>query len=365
MNGNALIDQTALSVQSNGQSRRQPRSAPTQACGPAPDQILQVGLGFGASKTLLSAVELGLFTELAREPMNAQTAASRLGLHRRSVLDFLDALVAMGFLRRDHGVYFNTPETDLYLDRDKLTYVGGLLEMANKRLYGFWGSLTDALRTGLPQNETKSGGEPFSVLYSDPERLEGFLKAMTGISLPAAAAIAEKFPWHDYDSFADIGAAQGAVPVVLAKTHPHLSGIGFDLPVVQPIFERYASGQGVGDRVRFEAGDFFKDPLPRVDVIIMGHILHDWNLDEKRMLVRKAYEALPAGGAYIVYESLIDDERRENAMGLIMSLNMLIETAGGFDYTGADCQAWMREAGFGRTRVEHLTGSDSMVIGIK
>ncbi len=188
---------------------------------------------------------------------------------------------------------------------------------------------------------------------------------MSGISGPAAGAIAQKFLWDRYRSFVDVGAAQGAVPVELARAHPHLRGAGFDLPAVGPIFERYVAGRGLSERVRFIAGDFFRDPLPQTDVIVMGHILHDWDLEQKRMLLAKACAALSDGGALIVYESLIDDDRRTNATGLLMSLNMLIETPGGFDYTGADCQGWMRDAGFRETRVEHLVGPDSMVVAIK
>jgi hypothetical protein len=125
------------------------------------------------------------------------------------------------------------------------------------------------------------------------------------------------------------------------------------------------AGFGLGERLKFSGGDFFSDPMPEADVLVMGHILHDWNLDEKRILLQKAYDALPEGGALIVYEAIIDDERRENAFGLLMSLNMLIETPGGFDYTGADCQGWMAEAGFRNSYVEPLAGPDSMVVGIK
>ncbi|MBC8002090.1 MAG: methyltransferase [Opitutaceae bacterium] len=329
------------------------------------DHIMQVGTGFLASKTLLSAVELGVFTELARQPMDASSLANRLGLHGRGALDFFDALVALKLLERENGRYSNTPDTSRFLDRNQPSYAGGILEMANARLYAFWGSFTEALRTGKPQNEAKSGGDLFDTLYGSPERLENFLSGMTGISLGAAMAIAQKFPWKDYRTFADVGAAQGAVPVQVAQAYPHLTGIGYDLPIVQPVFEKYAKANGIAGRVKFQAGDFFKDPLPRVDVIVMGHILHDWDLEQKRMLIHKAYDALPKGGAFLVYEALIDDDRRQNAFGLLMSLNMLIETRGGFDYTGADCQGWMREAGFSETRVEHLAGPDSMVIGIK
>ncbi|MBD0371738.1 MAG: methyltransferase [Pyrinomonadaceae bacterium] len=331
-----------------------------------PDNIMQLGLGFWASKTLLSAVELGLFTELSKGAMTAEAVGERLNLHTRSVRDFLDALVSLSMLERDaNGFYSNTPQTDTFLDRNKPTYLGGMLEMANARLYPFWGSLTEALKTGRPQNEAKSGGNFFEALYADPQRLEGFLSAMTGLSLGAARAISEKFPWSDYKSFIDIGGAQGGVPVQLAQSHAHLTGGSFDIPSVGPVFEKYVAKHGLSERLRFYPGDFFKDPIPSADVLVMGHILHDWDMEEKRMLLRKAYDALPEGGALIVFESLIDDERRENTFGLLMSLNMLIETPGGFDYTGADCSGWMREAGFRQTRVEHLIGPDSMVIGIK
>jgi hypothetical protein len=330
-----------------------------------PDGIMKLGLGFWGSKALLSAVELGLFTELAKGPRDASTLAQRLGLHPRSARDFFDALFALKMLQRRGNRYANTPETERFLDRAKPSYIGGILEMANVRLYPFWGSLTEALRTGLPQNEARRGESFFSALYADPHRLEGFLKAMTGVSLGVGIAIAKRFPWKRYRSFVDIGTAQGGVAVQVALAHRHLKGGGMDLPVVQPIFEVYVRSHGLAGRVHFHPGDFFKDPLPKADVLIMGHILHDWNLEEKRMLLKKAYDALPAGGALIIHEAIIDDARKQNALGLLMSLNMLIETPGGFDFTGADCKKWMNEVGFRKTRVEHLAGPDSMVVGIR
>ena len=331
-----------------------------------PESIMQLGLGFWGSKTLLSAIELGLFTELAKAPLSAAELTARLKLHSRSARDFFDALVALGMLGREGDLYRNTAATDLFLDSSKLSYLGGMLEMANERLYPFWGSLTEGLRTGLPQNEIKTGGAGlFETVYGNPERLRLFLGAMTGLSMGASQAIAQKFPWKNYQTVVDIGGAQGGLLVQLCLAHPHLSGINFDLAVVGPVFEEYAAAHGLKDRLSFQTGDFFNEPLPVADVITMGHILHDWNLDEKRMLLGKAYQALPEFGALIVFEALIDNERRQNAFGLLMSLNMLIETPGGFDYTGKDCSGWMREAGFRETRVEHLMGPDSMVVGIK
>lgn len=333
---------------------------------PTPDRIMEVGLGFWSSKALLSAIEIGLFTELAKQPGDLANLRSRLGLHPRSASDFLDALVALGFLQRKAGIYQNTPDTDMFLDKSKPSYVGGLLEMANHRLYPFWNHLTEALRTGEKQNEAKHGGDDFfGALYADPERLKGFLHAMSGLSRGANACISQRFPWAKYQSFVDVGTAQGDLAVQIAKASPHLSGIGFDLDKAEPLFTEYVAENDLSSRLRFIAGDFFKDALPKADVILMGHILHDWGLEQKQTLIRKAYEALPLGGALVVYEAIIDDERRQNAFGLLMSLNMLIETAAGFDYTGADCCTWMKEAEFRKTRVEHLVGPDSMVVGIK
>jgi hypothetical protein len=331
----------------------------------SPDKIMQLGMAFWASKTLLSAVEMGVFTHLVRKPSDLETLKKQFGLHPRAARDFFDALVSLGMLERRDGVYSNTPEAAAFLDRSKPSYMGGILEMASRRLYPFWGTLTEGLKTGLPQNEAKSGGDLFDELYKEPARLKGFCEAMTGISLGPAHAIAAKFPWGDYKTFLDVGTTQGALPVTVSKAHGHLTGVGLDLPVVEPIFKEYVGAAGLGERLSFATCDFFKQDLPKADVIVMGHILHDWNLEQKKMLIAKAYKSLPKGGSLLIYEALIDDDRSKNTFGLLMSLNMLIETSGGFDYTGADCRGWLLEAGFREVRVEHLIGPDSMVVGVK
>jgi hypothetical protein len=333
---------------------------------PTPDAILQTGLAFWPAKTLLSAIELRVFTELASGAETLEGLRTRLGLHPRSARDFFDTLVALGFLSRLDGHYANTAATDLFLDRNKPSYVGGILEMANARLYRFWGDLTDGLKTGQPQNEIKHGMTGlFEGLYAEPARLKQFLEAMTGLSRGANMTIARAFPWASYRTFVDVGTAQGDLAAQIALANPHLTGQGFDLEAVGPIFTEYVNNLGLSGRLTFAPGSFFTDALPKADVVLMGHILHDWDLSEKKMLIVKAYEALPKGGALVVYESIIDNDRSKNAFGLMMSLNMLIETPGGFDYTGADCEGWMKDAGFTSTRTEPLVGPDSMVVGIK
>jgi len=335
-----------------------------------PSHILQVGMGFWPSKTVLSAVELELFTHLGAEAMTGAEIGERLGLHSRAVYDFLDTLVALRFLERDgdgaDGRYRNTAESAAFLDRGSPLYLGGILEMCNARLYRFWGDLTEALQTGKPQNEIKHTGRPmFEELYSDPARLEQFMGAMEGISLGNFHVLAEKFDFSRYETVCDVGGATGLLCRILAGRHPHLRCVSYDLPVVAPIAEKAVAAAGLTDRVTTASGDFFADPLPRADVITMGMILHDWNLDQKMRLIRSAYEALHDGGALIIVENIIDDARRENAFGLMMSLNMLIEFGDAFDFTGSDFARWCREAGFRDVEIMPLTGPASAGIAYK
>jgi predicted O-methyltransferase YrrM len=335
-----------------------------------PSHILQVGMGFWPSKTVLSAVELELFTQLGSESLTGEEIRERLGLHPRAIPDFLDTLVALGFLERDgdgaDGRYSNTPDTAVFLDKNSPAYIGGILEMSNARLYRFWGDLTEALRTGKPQNEVKQTGKSmFEELYSDPARLEQFMGAMAGISRGNFEALAQQFDFSRYETVCDVGGATGQLAMILASHHPHLHCTSYDLPVVAPIAERAIAAAALSDRVSVASGDFFDDPLPKADVITMGLILHDWNLERKLDLIGAAYEALPEGGAFIVIENLIDDARRENAFGLMMSLNMLIEFGDAFDYTGSDFAGWCKDAGFSDVDVLPLTGPASAGIAYK
>jgi len=335
-----------------------------------PARIMEVGMAFWPAKTLLSAIELELFTVLGKGAMTGAELQKTLGLNDRANPDFFDTLVALKFLERDgdgpEGRYRNAGDTAAFLDKKSSAYMGGFLEMANARLYRFWGDLTTALRTGKAQNETKNGGASmFGELYSKPERLEQFMEAMAGISAGNFQAFANKFDFARYKTLCDIGGATGQLSVLVAKAHPHMRCVSADLPEATAIAARKIAASGVGDRVSAQPIDFFADPLPKADVITMGMILHDWNLEKKLSLVKAAYDALPPGGAFVAVENVIDDARRENAFGLMMSLNMLIEFGEAFDFTGADFTKWCTAAGFRRTEVIHLAGPASAAIAYK
>lgn len=336
-----------------------------------PAAILQTAFGFWNSKVLLTAVEFGVFTQLTgRRRMTGEELGGELQLHPRGIADFFDALVAMKFLDREgdgpQAKYFNTPEGDLFLDENSPRYIGGILVMLNDRLFKFWNDLPEALRTGLPQNEAKHGQQGvFEELYADPPRLEQFMQAMTGLSRMNFEAFADKFDFSNFETLCDVGGATGLLSIEVAQRHPHLKCVSFDLPPVEPIARKHIAAAGLTDRIDTATGDFFQDPLPQADVITMGMILHDWNLEKKMHLIRSAYNALPSGGALVAIEALIDDARRENVQGLLMSLNMLIEFGDAFDYTGADFRQWCGEVGFERFEVIPLAGPSSAAVAYK
>jgi hypothetical protein len=327
-------------------------------------RIVELGHSFQAAKTLLTAVELGVFTALGDGPLNAQALRERVGIDRRGAVDFFDTLVSLDLIGRDReGRYTNSPEANLYLDRRKQTYVGGLFELLNSRHFSAWTSLTEALRGHWPSPNQDDGHYP--ALYTDPAALDAFAKGMTGAARLVAPAIAEQFPWRDYRTVADIGTAEGGLLVALALACPHLRGCGFDLPALEPLFDHHVQSHGLSGRLRFRSGNFFQDRLPAADVLIMGRILHNWDLPTKRTLLKEAHDALPPGGALIVYERLVDEERRSAVAALTMSLHMLIMTAGGFAFTASDCLCWMGEAGFADLRVTPLGFGYSMIVGRK
>jgi precorrin-6B methylase 2 len=334
-----------------------------------PSKIMQVGLGFMGSKSLLAATNMGLFTLLAERGMSGTEIQSRLGLHERGLYDFLDTLVALGFLTRDGlretSVYRNAADTDLFLDKKKPSYMGGILEMCNNRIFRFWADLEEGLKTGKPQNEVKTGEKPvFEMLYSDSARMREFIMAMGGIQMGNFAKFAKEFDFSKYHTHCDVGGSGGHLSIQIALHNPHMKCTSFDLPVVTPVAREIIESFGMADKVTISEGDFFADTLPNADVITMGNILHDWGTSDKKMLVKKAFDSLSDGGSFVVIEN-IDDNRSQNAFGLLMSLNMLMETDEGYDFSGADFDAMAKEAGFKETRVIPLTGPASAAVAVK
>ena len=335
-----------------------------------PSRIMQIGYGFWSSKVLLTAVNLQLFTLLSDSSKTASELKAELNLQDRGWRDFLDALVALKLLYREgngnDAKYCNTLESDTFLNKKRNTYTGGILEMANNRLFNSWGKLDIALQTGLPQNEIQPGKKSaYDVLYADEKKLSEFVHAMSGAQRGTFATFAKQFKFNGYRTHCDLGGAAGDLSIQLALHHPEIQSTTFDLPGVAAIAARHIQQHELSNRVKVASGDFFKDELPKADVITMGNILHNWGLENRRILIDKVYDALPKGGAFVVIENFIDDERRSNVFGLLMSLNMVLNTVGGINFSAADFSGWATEAGFSAVEIIHLAGPASAVIAYK
>jgi hypothetical protein len=342
---------------------------------PGPARILQIGMGFWPAKVLLTAVKSGLFGLLGTSPLTGKEIKEKLGFHTtdRHVFDWLDALVSMGLLQRlgllEEAVYSNADESSLFLDKKSPQYVGGMLEMADNRLYGHWGNLEEGLRSGEPQNEGK--GKPngnmefFGELYKDPNKLANFVDAMRGIQTGNFIALTEKFDFGKYGHFLDLGGADGWLSIQICLRHPAIHCSTFDLPPVLPLAKAQIAKFRLSDRIQALAGDFGKDDIPSAEVIAMGNILHGMDETSKLHLLKRVYNALPDGGVFMAIENIIDDDRRQNTFGLLMSLNMLIENGEAFDYSLADFSKWATEAGFARVELIPLAGPASAAIAYK
>lgn len=330
---------------------------------PTPERLRQIGFGFLASKALFSGVELGVFTELAGDPLSQAELTDRLELHPEIAADFLDALVALDLLEREDGVYRNAPDTNQFLDRNKETYIGGHFEWANTRMYPLFGNLTETLRTGEPQAAHGEDEDVFDELYENDALFERFVNGMAGMSSRVGEILADSFDWENYETVCDVGASKGVVPVTIAQKNDHIEATAFDLPPLEPVTTEFIANSGVADRVSFYAGDVFAE-LPEHDVFVMGRLLHDFDLAHKKELIQRAYDALPEEGALLVYGTMIDNERRENDDALLTNLYIQVETDG-FDYTHEQCQTWLQEAGFSGIEMCELSGRESVVVGKK
>ncbi|KNB53421.1 methyltransferase [Streptomyces caatingaensis] len=327
-----------------------------------PGEILQLTMAFYGSRALISAVELDVFTLLAEKPMNAEELCGAAGIHPRGAADFLDALVSLGLLGREDGVYRNSPEADRYLDRRKPGYVGGYARLADTKLFPVWQNLTEALRTGTKQVPSRGS---FFGGYDDPEAARGFLGAMDAVNSGVARSLAEVVDWARYGSFADLGGARGNLAATLRRAHPHLTATCFDLPQMEPFFREHLDALGMAGQVDFAAGDFFRDELPRTDVFVIGHILHYFDAGQRRDLLARVFEALNPGGAVLVYDRMIDDERKGAPLSLLGSLNMLLTSDGGREYTPSECREWLAAAGFTEVDTVPVSRPDTLAIGRK
>ncbi len=337
-------------------------TTPTSAVSPVSDTIVDLATGYWKAKVLLTASELDLFGELAKAPATEAEIGDRLKLHPRALRDFLGALTILGLLRRADGRYHNTSLADEYLVRGRDNYFGGFLNLCDKVLNPSWTGLLGTLRTGEPQNS--AAADASVAMAADPAAWESFVSALDRFNEVVARRIAS-MDWQEYGSFADIGGSRGNVAAMVLAAQPHLTAVVFDLPHAEATFNTHIEKFGFADRARFQAGDFFTDPLPTADVHIFGHVLHNCPPDKRALLLRKSFDAIRPGGATLVYDQMIDEDSPQ-LYSHVLSLTMMVRSAGGSEYAVADCRAWLADAGFTVTTAEKVgRPADTLMVGRK
>ncbi len=328
--------------------------------------LMQLVSGFWASKTLAAAVDLDLFSKLSGRGVDASGLTQLLEIPSRPAEMLLSACTALGLLEKRDARYHNSPLSEQFLVRGKPYYFGGVVTMLDRRLYLPWNRLTEALKTNRAQSSGNQTGV-FEALSANPEQQRIFTEAMHGFSMQSGEAVAAAFNFSAYKRLLDVGGASGAYCIEAARRHPHLRAVVFDLPAVLEIAREKIAEAGLSDRVQTQAGDFFKDPLPKgFDVILLSMILHDWTPPKNRTILKKCFDALAPDGALIVSELMMDDDKTGPAPAALMSLNMLIETEGR-NYTWSEYTGWLDEVGFVEIqRVPvHSPAANGLLIGHK
>lgn len=322
----------------------------------SPSGILRQANAFCGAKALLTAVELGLFTTLGSGSAGEEEIKQALDLHGRGLSDWLDLLVELDLLEKKDGRYQNTAGADQYLVRGKESYIGGFIERSNRNLYPAWGRLTDALRTGKSQS-----GSHFDIVVENPGILGQFINSMDAFTRVLGPQLIEAYDgWADYQSVLDLGGCRGSLTAQIVKAYPHLAGKVFDLPQMEPFFNEKVAEQGLGEKMTFHGGSFFTDPIPSADIVVLGHVLHDWDREQRKFLVQKAFDSVNPGGVLLCYDRMLDrsSSRAEN---LVISLDMLLVTDGGSEYTVGELREHAEQAGF-ESVTDHLLGDDDTLV---
>ena len=320
--------------------------------------LLQMAADFYRWRTVLFAIELDLFTVLGAAPATENEVRERFGLDERGTGHFLDALVAVDLLTRTGDRYTTTALSAEFMDSGKASYLGRFLNLADDR----WARVGDGLRTGEPQNGTRNVSSMFTEQHRDLAAWRAYYGGMDALNGPSGVALAHAFDWSSVKRVTDIGGARGNLSANLVKEHPHLQATVFDLPPVREVFTEHITELGLTDQVKFRGGDFFNDPLPESDVVVFGHVLHDWGVPERKVLARKAFEAVAPGGYALVYDTMINSDRPDNANPLVVSINMMLCTPGGSEYTPEEGARWFTDAGFATVTWTPLINDDTLLI---
>jgi acetylserotonin N-methyltransferase len=314
---------------------------------PDPSPVLDLIEAFRRSKTMFAAVTLGIFDRLEIGPATAPSLAGQIGADAAALERLLDACVGLGLLRKQDGVYANQAVASAYLARSSPRAMTGYIQYSNDVLYRMWGTLEDAVREGSHRWRQVYGleGGIFDHFFRTDEDMRKFLLGMHGYGLLSSPAVVASFDLSRFGRLVDLGGATGHLPVAACERYAGLRAAVFDLPRVITVARELVAQSSVSQRIELIPGDFFRDDLPEADLYSVSRILHDWSEDKIRVLLTKIYQRLPPGGALLIAEKLLQDDKTGPMWAAMQSLNMLVCTEGR-ERTLHEYDALLRQAGF-------------------
>lgn len=318
---------------------------------PDPSLVLDLLEAFRRSKTMFAAVSLGVFDALAVRSQDLSSLARQLECDPDALERLLDACLGLGLLQRDGANYANTPIAAAYLVSSSPQRLTGYIQYSNDVMWTLWKHLEDAVREGTHRWNQAYGwdGPIFAHFFRTEEAKREFLLGMHGFGVISSPHVVSAFDLSGYRCLVDLGGATGHLATAACQRYPQLRAIVFDLPDAVPLASEMVAATPVADRVRVEGGDFFVDPLPAGDLYALGRILHDWSADKILRLLSRIYASLPAGGALLIAEKLLVDDKSGPRWAQMQSLNMLTCTEGK-ERTLGEYEELLRQVGFRTVR---------------
>lgn len=314
---------------------------------PDPSPVIDLINAFRRSKIMFTAVSLGIFDRLSNAPADARTLALELACSQDALERLLDACAGLGFLRKEAGVYANQAVAEVYLSRSSASTLAGYILYSDCALYPLWGELENAVREGTHRWEQTFGakGQIFEHFFKSDEAKRDFLMGMNGFGLLSSPRVVAAFDLSRFHRLVDLGGATGHLPIEACKRYANLRAAVFDLPGVIEVTREYVERAGFSNRIELIPGDFFEDALPEADLFSLGRILHDWSEEKIHKLLKKIYDRIPSGGALLIAERLLSEDKTGPLPALTQSLNMLVCTEGK-ERTLSEYEALLHEVGF-------------------
>ncbi|NMB83470.1 MAG: acetylserotonin O-methyltransferase [Ignavibacteria bacterium] len=319
-----------------------------------PDSIRNIANSFQQSRIILTAIELEIFTVLDKHLMQSEDVAQKINCDPRAVNRLMNALVALGFLRKVHGKFYNTETSAKYLIKGKPEYMGNLDHTNN--LWDSWSTLTEAVRHGK------------SVLDRPRknDNREDFIAAMHYRAQREAKIISLMLDLNNVNKMLDIGGGSGAFTYEFMSVNPNMKGVIFDLPNIIPITKKYADQYQLGNRLNFIEGDYLVDQFGNgYDLILLSAIVHINSYEQNKELIKKCSDSLNAGGQIIIRDFIMNDDRTEPANAAMFSLNMLVGTEYGDTYTESEMKEWFINSGINQVIRKDTGFGSNLLIGIK